>query len=98
MKHYLSDFDAEKLSYKWTPADSCVDDLQSKVYEAIQHGVREGANRRAIFEQVWVLAHNACEQSAPAIPPERADSSTVPAMSEPWYCCAEPTDEQIAGM
>ena len=98
MKHYLGGFDAEKLSYTWTPADPCVDDLQSKVYEAIQLGEREGANRRAIFEQVWVLAHNACEQSAPALPPERADSSTVPAMSEPWYCCAEPTDEQVEGM
>ena len=61
MKHYLGGFDAEKLSYTWTPADPCADDLQSKVYKTIQHGEREGATRRAIFEQVWVLAHNACE-------------------------------------
>ena len=98
MKHYLGGFDAEKLSYTWTPADPCADDLQSKVYKTIQHGEREGATRRAIFEQVWVLAHNACEQSAPALPPERADSSTVPVLSEPWYCCAEPTYEQVTGM
>ena len=98
MKHYLGGFDAEKLSYMWTPADQCADDLQSKVYKTIQHGEREGATRRAIFEQVWVLAHNACEQSAPALPPERADSSPVPVLSEPWYCCAEPTYEQVTGM
>ena len=98
MKHCISGFDAEKLSYKWMPADPCVDDLHSKVYEAIQLGEREGANRREIFEQVWALAHNACKQAAPALPPERADSSPVLAMSEPWYCCAEPTDEQVAGM
>ena len=98
MKHYLGGFDAEKLSYTWTPADPCADDLQSKVYKTIQHGEREGATRRAIFEQVWVLAHNACEQSAPELPPERADSSPVPVLSEPWYCCAEPTYEQVTGM
>ena len=98
MKHYLSGFDAEKLSYTWTQADPCVDGLQSKVYEAIQLGEREAPDRRAIFEQVWVLAHNACEQSAPALPPERADSSLVPAMCEPWYCWAEPTYEQVEGM
>jgi radical SAM superfamily enzyme YgiQ (UPF0313 family) len=98
MKHYISGFDAEKLSYKWTPTDPCVDDLQSKVYEAIQLGEREGANRRAIFEQVWAIAHNVCKQSAPALPPESVDCSPVPAMSEPWYCCAEPTDEQVAGI
>ena len=98
MKHYLGGFDAEKLSYTWTPADPFADDLQSKVYKTIQHGEREGATRRAIFEQVWVLAHNACEQSAPALPPERADSSPVPVLSEPWYCCAEPTYEQVTSM
>ena len=98
MKHYLGGFDAEKLSYTWTPADPCIDDLQSKVYKTIQHGEREGSTRRAIFEQVWVLAHNACEQSALALPPERADSSPVPVLSEPWYCCAEPTYEQVTGM
>jgi len=98
INQFLGDFDSEKLSYRWKPADTRVDELQSKVYEAIQFGVSEGASRRSIFEQVWILAHNACEQSAPALPPERAESIPVPAMSEPWYCCAEPTDEQISGL
>ena len=98
MNQFIGDFDAEKLSYKWKPADQRVDELQSKVYEAIQLGVSEGASRRAIFEQVWILAHNACEKTAPALPPERAESSPVPVMSEPWYCCAEPTDEQVASL
>ena len=98
MNQFLGDFDAEKLSYSWKSADQHVDELQSKVYEAIQLGVSESASRREIFEKVWILAHNACEQSVPALPPERAESAPVPAMSEPWYCCAEPTDEQVAGM
>ena len=98
MNQFLGDFDAEKLSYSWESADQHVDELQSKVYEAIQLGVSESASRREIFEKVWILAHKACEQSVPALPPERAESAPVPAMSEPWYCCAEPTDEQVAGM
>ena len=98
INQFLGDFDAVKLSYRWKPADPRVDEMHSKVYEAIQLGVSEGASRRSIFEQVWILAHNACEQSAPALPPERAESIPVPAMSEPWYCCAEPTDEQFAGL
>ena len=98
INQFLADFDAKKLSYSWKSADQHVDELQSKVYEAIQLGVSESASRREIFEKVWILAHNACEQSVPALPPERFDSAPVPAMSEPWYCCAEPTDEQVAGM
>ena len=98
MEHYLSGFDAEKLSYTWTPADPRADDLQAKVCEAVQQGEREGVGRRAIFQRVWELAYAACERTASALPPARADIRPVPAMSEPWYCCAEPTVEQLARM
>ena len=98
MKNYLGDFDAEKLSYNWKSADPLADDLQSKVYEAVQHWEREGATRRDIFEQVWILANEACKHLAPTLPPVSTDSSLVPSMSEPWYCCAEPTDAQLAGL
>ena len=95
---FLADFDAEKLSYNWKSAYTLADDLQTKVYKEIKLGVSEGSSRRKIFEKVWILAHNACEQSVPGLPPECAESNPVPTMSEPWYCCAEPTDDQVAGM
>jgi hypothetical protein len=49
-----------------------------------------------MFQRVWKLAHAACGRTAPALPQARADSRPVPAMSEPWYCCAEPTEKQLA--
>ena len=98
INRFLGDFDAEKLSYNWKPSDPLADELQSEVNKAIQLGVSEGASRRAIFEKVWILAHNAFNKLAPALPPERVESTNLPTMSEPWYCCAEPNDEQIAGM
>ena len=96
MADHLGGFDAEKLSYAWTPADPRADRLQAKVREAVQQGEREGAGRRATFQRVWELAQAACGRTAPALPPARADSRPVPAMSEPWYCCAEPTENQFA--
>ena len=95
---FIGDFNPEKLSYSWESGDTRVDELQSKVYEAIQLGLSEGASRRSIFEQVWILAHNACGKSAQELPPEPLGTSHVPTMSEPWYCCAEPNDEQVAGI
>ena len=96
MAHYLGGFDAEMLSYTWTPADRRADDLQAKVCAAVQHGERAGVGRRAIFQRIRELAFAACERVASTLPPARADSRPVPAMSEPWYCCAEPTIEQLA--
>ena len=96
MEHHLEGFDAEMLSYTWTPTDRHADDLQKKVCAAVQHGEREGVGRRAIFQRVRDLACDAGGLTASALPPVRADSRPVPAMSEPWYCCAEPTVEQLA--
>ncbi|RDD62931.1 CUAEP/CCAEP-tail radical SAM (seleno)protein [Ferruginivarius sediminum] len=96
MADYLGDFDSEKLSYAWAPGDPSADALQVRVRDAVQAGERENAGRRAIFQQVWEIAHEACGRIAPPLPPARADSRPVPAMSEPWYCCAEPTEEQLA--
>ena len=64
--------------------------------EAVRQGEREGAGRWNVFQRVWELAHAACGRTAPALPPARADNCRVAAMSEPWYCCAEPTEEQLA--
>lgn len=98
INQFLGNFDPEKLSYNWKPENKRVDELQSKVYETIQLGVSEGSKRRDIFEQVWILAHNACDKSPPALLINDDVKIPVPTMSEPWYCCAEPTDEQISGI
>lgn len=96
MAEHLGAFDAEKLSYAWTPADPRADALQARVRAAVQQGEHEDAGRRAIFRRVWRLAHEACGRRAPALPAPAAGAGPVPAMSEPWYCCAEPTEEQLA--
>ena len=96
MDAYLGGFDAERLSYTWRSGDPRADDLQAKVCDAVQKGEREGVSRRVIFHRLWELAHAACDRAAPALPPAREKTWRVPAMSEPWYCCAEPTVEQFA--
>jgi len=98
VNQFLGDFQAEKLSYSWKYSETRLDQLQSKVYEVIQLGLIGGASRRAIFEQIWILAHNAVELSPPVLPLELARNTHVPTMTEPWYCCAEPTDAQVAGI
>ena len=95
MAGHLDGFNAAKLSYVWASADPRADRLQESVREAVQDGERMGEDRRAIFEHVWKLAHIACGRIPPVLPPQRPDSRPVPVMSEPWYCCAEPTDEQL---
>ena len=91
----LGPFDEAALSYRWTHPDPRVDSLQRDVDSQIQEMSARGADRRAIFEEIWRLVHQYMERSVvPLLSPQTAWKA-VPYLSEPWYCCAEPTKEQI---
>jgi radical SAM superfamily enzyme YgiQ (UPF0313 family) len=93
---WMDGFDPEKLTYRWSAIDPRADALQERVRDAVQDGDRQGLSRRAVFQRIWQIAHDACGFTAPALPAAGAHSGPVPAMSEPWYCCAEPSEDQLA--
>jgi radical SAM superfamily enzyme YgiQ (UPF0313 family) len=88
----LLPFDAKLLGYPWRHADPRVDRLQ----QDIQHLVSEAEprrERRDVFAAIWLMAHEAAGRPASAI--STAKGSAIPRLSEPWYCCAEPTEQQL---
>jgi hypothetical protein len=89
-------FDAKLLGYPWRHADPRVDALQQAVQRCAAEGDRKGRARGEVFEQIWRLAHDALGLSAPHL--ARTDfGATIGCLSEPWYCCAEPTEQQLQG-
>lgn len=105
MAGLLGDFDAHALFYPWRHRDPRVDELYDAVMETVKQGHRDRASRREVFSRVWKVAAAACPD---VTPPESALAAVAtleagtdagrpsPSMSEPWYCCAEPTEEQLA--
>jgi hypothetical protein len=50
--------------------------------------------RGEVFCAIWQLAHDAAGLPTPTL--EQADfGETIARLSEPWYCCAEPTEQQL---
>lgn len=98
MQQHLGDFDAAALSYRWFHPDPSMDVLHDRVRRAVKAADAVGSSRREIFTEVWRLAHETCGLNVPALdPPESLDAPIpVPCLSEPWYCCAEPTEDQLA--
>ena len=88
----LGEFDSVALSYRWRHDDPAVDRLCSDIQLLIQTEERRKSSRRAIFARIWELAHNRPLPDGFHL----GSSGAVPHMSEPWYCCAEPTTEQLA--
>jgi radical SAM superfamily enzyme YgiQ (UPF0313 family) len=81
-------FDPASLTWPWTHADPDVDALQQQVMATASEHVH--APRQQAFDAIATLARHAA-----GAPPRRVAFrrlTAVPAISEPWYCCAEPME------
>jgi hypothetical protein len=85
-------FDPGTLTYRWTHPDPRVEALHEEITRLV--GGQSTAARRPMFEAISVTAHRRAGLSLPALPPVR-NRPSVPYLSEPWYCCAEPSPEQL---
>ena len=91
-------FDPESLFYPWKHSDPRVDALSETVQAIAAEGDRKKESRSMVFERIWEAAHAAAQLDAPAIQPLQAPAAAIPFLSEPWYCCAEPTREQFVSI
>jgi hypothetical protein len=90
----IEDFDAKLLGYPWRHRDRRVDELQQQSQAFVAQAGDEHVSRRDIFARIWSMAHEALGMSSPSLDALNLGSA-VPHLSEPWYCCAEPTSEQL---
>jgi hypothetical protein len=90
----IQDFDAKILGYPWRHRDPRVDELQQQVQALVASAEETGLLRREVFARIWATAHEALGKTAPPLAPLNL-GSPIPHLSEPWYCCAEPTDQQL---
>ncbi|MFN3374728.1 MAG: radical SAM protein, partial [Chloroflexus sp.] len=86
-------FDPAGLVYPWCHPDPAMDALQQAVLALAQCGDQCDMSRSAFYQRLLDL----CDQvigpgprpaTLPAAPP-------IPRLSEPWYCCAEPNNQQL---
>jgi radical SAM superfamily enzyme YgiQ (UPF0313 family) len=92
-KEQLMAFDPRLLGYPWKHPDPRVDQLQRDLHALVARCEQQGLSRREVFAAVWRMAHEAVQRPAPSLAANLG--SAIPHLSEPWYCCAEPTDQQL---
>jgi radical SAM superfamily enzyme YgiQ (UPF0313 family) len=94
VRDLVGPFDRLALAYPWRHPDPRVDALQQTVADLAARG---GANRVEMYEAIRAATAEAAH--VPLAPTARAHDGTrprVPFLTEPWYCCAEPTEGQAA--
>jgi hypothetical protein len=90
----IQDFDAQILGYPWRHRDPRVDELQQQVQAFVASAEEAGLLRREVFTRIRAMAHEALGMNAPPVDHLNL-GSPIPHLSEPWYCCAEPTAQQL---
>lgn len=88
-------FDDAMLGYPWQADDARVDALQREIMRWVMDAEKESLLRSEIFAGIWARTHGALGEAAPPLDPAKF-GEPIPHHSEPWYCCAEPTDTQLA--
>ena len=89
-------FDAESLVYPWKSEDARLDMLSERVQAIAADADRRKQSRSETFARIWEAAHAAAERETPKL--QLSSGRAVPFLSEPWYCCAEPTKDQLVSI
>src|SRR5713101_5126808 len=98
VRRMVETFDAQSLVYPWRHADPRLDRLSETVQALAAEGDRKKESRSAVFQRIWRAAHDAAGLETPIIQHSQPLGAAVPFLSEPWYCCAEPTRDQLVSI
>ena len=97
MTAHLAGYDPARLGWNWRHPGPAVDHLQREIAALVE--ARIGQGQEETFAQVEALVRSYLP-GAPA-PPARGAVSAGPGgerarLTEPWFCCSEPTEAQLA--
>lgn len=94
---WLGDLDAASFGFTWVHEDPGVDALHREVGAIVQRAAASEQDPGETFDEIRRAAHAAAGRSAP---PPRVDvrRGFAPRLTEPWFCCAEPSTEQLDGV
>jgi hypothetical protein len=98
VRRLIGRFDPQSLAYPWKNPDPRLDALSESVQEIAAAAKRQKESRAGTFERIWKAAHAGAGRRAPSIAAKQHAEVGVPYLSEPWYCCAEPTRDQLVSI
>ena len=99
VRNAIGAFDSSGLVYPWKHADARMDVLSERVQQLAHAGDRLKRSRTDTFLSIWRAAGElAGECAVSGYPVAKASGRAIPHFTEPWYCCAEPTQDQFVAI
>jgi radical SAM superfamily enzyme YgiQ (UPF0313 family) len=97
LRPFLGELDEAAFTHRWTHPDARMDRLNSAVSALVDQASRSGDDPAATFRDIQDLALAAAGDPATAVRKDDAGRRRhlAPHLSEPWFCCAEPSRDQL---
>ncbi len=98
MAQFLGSLNQQKFQHTWTHPDSRMDTLQKAVARVVESSTKAKEDPERTFYRLWELVYAtagldfASLHKVASLNPNRI---RPPRMTEPWFCCAEPTTDQF---
>jgi len=93
MKPHLAGYDAARFTWTWRHPDPRVDALQIESAAIVEAAARAARSDEETFRALAAAAGSSASPRNPAAARRRA-----PRLTEPWFCCAEPMEGQLAAV
>ena len=87
---HLGSYDPDRATFEWRSADPAMDELQARLAALVETRLAAGDSIAAVYGAI---------RDATGLDPVPVDEDRalgVPRLTEPWFCCAEPTAAQLA--
>lgn len=85
MAPYVGEYDPDALTYRWRSRHPLVDDLQRGLAQIAEAG---GSDQRGTILEMW-------SRVRPGAPFPVWNETRPTRLTESWFCCAEPTTQQL---
>ena len=98
LRSSIGPFDPAALVYPWKHSDPRLDALAGRVQTLAHADDRLKRSRGETFMLIWRAATGLAAADAGLHPIAKGSGRKVPHFTEPWYCCAEPTEDQFVSI
>ncbi|MEK6571055.1 MAG: CUAEP/CCAEP-tail radical SAM protein, partial [Bacteroidota bacterium] len=94
---FLGQLDQASFFYQWSHPDPRMDHLYRTVRAIVEQATRASEDPAITFNQVRAAAYNAGGDLVPVVNSYTPlhERNRPPRLTESWFCCAEPTDDQF---
>jgi hypothetical protein len=99
VREMVGPFDSAALIFPWKHEDAGVDALAHAISDLVQRGDSLKLSRTEIFSHIRRAARAAAGiKHMLGVAALLTKGTPVPFLDEPWYCCAEPMDNQFVSL